>query len=73
MKSPAERDPAAALRDRFWKALEEGYDELRTAGVALWGIKSVDAYVPPLFSRDRSPKATPPAPPAPPAPPGTGG
>jgi hypothetical protein len=70
VKSPTERDPAAVVRDHFWKALEEGYDELRTVGVALWGIKSVDAYVPPLFSREHRAKG---APAAPSTPPGTGG
>src|SRR5262249_10628988 len=51
VKEPAQRDPAAAIRDRFWRALEDGHDDLRTVGVALFGIKNVDAYVPPLFSR----------------------
>jgi hypothetical protein len=51
VKDPAQRDPAAAIRDRFWKALEDGHDDLRTVGVTLFGIKNVDASVPPLFSR----------------------
>jgi len=70
VKEPIGRDPAAALRDRFWKAVEERYDELRLVGVALFGIKNVDAYVPPLFSRIPAPSAAKPAPePAPEPPP----
>jgi hypothetical protein len=55
IKSPSARDPAALLRDRFWKLLEEGHNDLRTAGVALFGIKNVDDYVPPLLSRYSAP------------------
>ncbi len=50
-KTKAPRSAEAALRDRFWKLVEDRYDTLRTIGVTLFGIKHVDDYVPPLFSR----------------------
>ncbi|MFT3772078.1 MAG: hypothetical protein QM820_42270 [Minicystis sp.] len=55
------RDPAAVIRDRFWKALDDGHDQLRTAGVALFGIKNVDANVPPLLTRQGAAKSAAPA------------
>lgn len=58
-KTPAMRDPAALVRDRFWKLLEDGHNDLRTAGVALFGIKNVDDYVPPLLSRTSTTSPTP--------------
>jgi len=42
--------------------LEGDQYDLRTVGVALWGIKNVDAYVPPLFSRIPAPSPVKPAP-----------
>ncbi len=52
--------PAAALvRDRFWKLVEDRHDQLRTVGVALFGIRNVDEHVPPLLSRTSTPRSTP--------------
>ena len=58
-KQPNARDPNALLRDRFWKLLEDGHNDLRTAGVALFGIKRVDELVPPLLSRSSPRKEEP--------------
>ncbi len=55
-KGPATRDAAALIRDRFWKLLEDRHDDLRTVGVALFGIKGVDEQVPPLLSRSSAPR-----------------
>ncbi|MDI3291556.1 hypothetical protein [Polyangium sp. 15x6] len=51
------RPAAAMIRDRFWKLVEDRHDQLRTVGVALFGIRNVDAHVPPLLSRTSTPKA----------------
>lgn len=52
--APAARTPESIERDRFARLLEERYDKLRTAGVMLFGIRSVDAKVPPLYSGTRA-------------------
>jgi hypothetical protein len=51
VKAPVVRDSAALIRDRFWIMVEQRHDDLRTVGVALFGIKQVDEHVPPLLSR----------------------
>ncbi|MDI1434664.1 hypothetical protein [Polyangium sorediatum] len=51
------RPAAAMVRDRFWKLVEDRHDQLRTVGVALFGIRNVDEHVPPLLSRVSTPKA----------------
>lgn len=49
------RSPEALDRDRLVKLLERRYDQLRTAGVVCFGIRGVDAKVPPLWSAMRAP------------------
>ena len=53
------RSPEALDRDRLVKLLERRYDQLRTAGVVCFGVRGVDAKVPPLWSATRSPNAFP--------------
>lgn len=65
------RLPEALMRDRFWKLLDERHDKLRTAGVAIWGIKGVDEHVPPLQSRSVAAKPKKQEPPGTPATPAT--
>jgi hypothetical protein len=62
-KAPAARSEHAVIRDRFWKLLDDRHNDLRTVGVALFGIKHVDEHVPPLLSRvaTAAPKASAPA------------
>ena len=48
------RTPEARDRDRLVKVLEGRYDQLRTAGVVCFGIRDVDAKVPPLWSAARA-------------------
>ena len=50
-KDVEERHPAAVMRDRFWQALEDRYEELRQVAVAIWGVRQADDHVPPLQSR----------------------
>ncbi len=40
-------------RDRLLRLLEERYDQLRVAGVVCFGLRDVDAKVPPLWSSKR--------------------
>ncbi len=49
------RTPEALDRDRLVNLLERRYDQLRTAGVVCFGIRGVDAKVPPLWSATRVP------------------
>jgi len=56
-KTKPARSAEADIRDRFWKLVEDRHDTLRTVGVTLFGIKRVDEYVPPLFSRVSNAKA----------------
>lgn len=41
-------EPATTIRDRFWTLVVEVHDELREAGVAIFGLKRLDEHVPPL-------------------------
>jgi hypothetical protein len=45
------REPATLTRDRFWTLLVDRHDELREAGVAIFGLKRLDEHVPPLGRR----------------------
>jgi hypothetical protein len=52
-KRNAPRTPESIERDQFASLLEARHDALRTAGVVLFGIRHVDAHVPPLYSATR--------------------
>jgi hypothetical protein len=56
------RTPEALDRDRLVRLLESRYDALRTAGVVCFGIRDVDAKVPPLWSAARTATPAPEAP-----------
>lgn len=56
------RDSATATRDRFWTLLTEVHDELREAGVALFGLKHLDDHVPPLARSGAGQSVLPPPP-----------
>lgn len=45
------REPATVIRDRFWTLLTQHHDELREAGVAIFGLKHLDEHIPPLGRR----------------------
>jgi len=45
------REPATVIRDRFWTLVTDHHDELREAGVAIFGLKHLDEHVPPLGRR----------------------
>lgn len=66
----AARSPEAMLRDRIASMLGRRHDDLRTAGVVIFGIDLVDHFVPPLWSAVRrvSEVTTEPAPAPQPAP-----
>lgn len=51
MKAP--RTPDAIVRDQFAALLAERHEDLRTAGVLLFGLRNVDEKVPPLYSGTR--------------------
>lgn len=77
-QKPSERSPEAVVRDQFWTVVNRRYDHLREAGVAVFGLRQLDAHVPPIGARTPSPSAAQPtvkvkpasAAPAPAAPPG---
>ena len=58
----AARGAEALVRDRLVRVLEGRYDALRTAGVVCFGIRDVDARVPPLWSATRGSSAPEPDP-----------
>lgn len=49
-----ELSPDQLLRDRLWTEIVSRYDDLYQAGVAIWGRRGVDKYVPPLRARSRN-------------------
>jgi len=49
--TPVERDPAAVLRDQLFALLSERHEQLRHAGVVVFGLKDLDARIPPLGAR----------------------
>lgn len=49
--APAERDPASIVRDQLWAIINERHEHLRQAGAVVFGIKDLDARVPPLGAR----------------------
>jgi hypothetical protein len=66
--SPAERDEASVVRDRFWTLIAARHEHLREAGVAAFGLRALDENVPPLGARERSRASTAGATPEAPAP-----
>lgn len=44
-------EPATVIRDRFWTLVVNHHDDLREAGVAIFGLKHLDDHVPPLGRR----------------------
>jgi hypothetical protein len=50
--TPVWREPATVIRDRFWTVVSERHEELREAGVAIFGLKTLDDHVPPLGRRN---------------------
>ena len=63
------RNPDAILRDQFFTELSRRYDVLREASVVVAGLRNLDEFAPPLFSRVHAPQVTDPTPPAAPEPP----
>lgn len=70
----APRSDSLIERDRFWTLLVQRYDHVREAGVVVFGLRDLDANVPPLGARIASSPAAvpiaaePQAPAVPPAP-----
>ena len=60
--APIDRDPAAVLRDQLFALLSERHEQLRHAGVVIFGLKDLDANIPPLGSRIAGPRAPTPKP-----------
>lgn len=55
LAAPSPRRGAESVeRDRIVRLLEDRYDQLRTAAVVCFGIREVDAKVPPLWSSTRA-------------------
>ena len=50
-QAPAERDPAALVRDQIWALIRQRHEHLREAGVVIFGLRSVDDHIPLLTSR----------------------
>ncbi|WP_437922751.1 hypothetical protein WMF37_27380 [Sorangium sp. So ce291] len=48
---PSERSPEAVVRDQFWTVIHQRHDHLREAGVAVFGLRQLDAHVPPIGAR----------------------
>ena len=61
-RTPSPRRAELRERDRLVKLLEQRYDQLRTAGVVCFGLRDVDAHVPPLWSAKQGSAAPAPSP-----------
>ena len=48
---PAEYSAEALVRDQFWTMVNARHEQLREAGVVIFGLKRLDELVPPLQSR----------------------
>ena len=59
--APVWRDSATVIRDRFWTLLSGLHDELREAGVVIFGLLHLDDRVPPLGRRGASQAAAAPS------------
>jgi hypothetical protein len=67
VRDPKGRSPAALVKDRFAKLLEDDYADLLKAAVAIWGVDGYRAHVPALHVQERhAPKTPAPAPKPPP-------
>lgn len=55
---PTDRDPAALLRDQMFVLLTERHEQLRQAGVVVFGLRDLDARIPPLGARAGVPAST---------------
>lgn len=63
VRDPKGRSPAALVKDRFAKLLEDDYADLLKAAVAIWGVDGYRAHVPALHVQERhAPKTPTPAP-----------
>lgn len=51
---PSERAPEAIVRDQLWTVIQRRYDHAREAGVAVFGLKQLDAHVPPIGARTQA-------------------
>jgi len=49
--APAERDPAAIVRDQLWSLIRERHEHLRQAGAIVFGLRNVDRQIPLLGAR----------------------
>jgi hypothetical protein len=54
VRDPKDRSPAALVKDRFAKLVEDDFAELLKAAVAVWGVDGYRAHVPALYSRARA-------------------
>ncbi|WP_437933018.1 hypothetical protein [Sorangium sp. So ce341] len=54
-QKPSERSPEAIVRDQFWTVVHQRYEHLREAGVAVFGLRQLDAHVPPIGARTPAP------------------
>ncbi len=63
--APTERDPAAILRDQLGAMLIDRYELARQAGGVLFGLRDLDARIPPLGARIGSARSSTPESPAP--------
>jgi hypothetical protein len=68
VRDRANRSQEADMRDRFYKAVRERYDDLEKVAVALWGLRGAEEHIPALLSHEHAKKETnadaPPPPPA---------
>lgn len=48
-----QRTPASIVRDQFARLLDDRYEALRQVGAMLFGVRALDAHVPPLYSGTR--------------------
>jgi len=62
VRDPKGRSPAALVKDRFAKLVENDYADLLKAAVVIWGVDEYRNHVPALYSRDRAAPAKKPPP-----------
>lgn len=53
-RSRVQRTPASMVRDQFARLLDDRYEALRQVGAMLFGVRALDAHVPPLYSGTRA-------------------
>lgn len=49
-----QRTPESIVRDQFARLLDDRYEALRQVGAMLFGVRALDAHVPPLYSGTRA-------------------